>query len=569
MSCGSPNELQESASPSRVSASASCYTNLQIQEALTTIRYGIEARKGLVIITGEAGVGKTTLLHKVSKGLADNVLCIVASDPQVSFADVLGLILRNIEPETPGDDELAMVRTCKLRLRSRLEQCRIVSLLMDDAHRLPDQTLRRLTQNFLGGSAEDPDGTLLQLVLAGPPELRTKIAQVALSPFNRKNPIMCELQPLNSRETGSYIEHMLRTRNRRLELFDERAIKRVALYTRGNPRTVNFVCDRALHLAGPDGLVTAELIDSVAAELNLKESQFASARIDRKVAQPNYVRKSDEADHGLGFNFPPGASADAVQPGQPRRDGRGEFHFPRGASADAEGPTFPPIAEEAYHRRSWLPRRERVAAWARGLSVLLIIVGAGAIIQSDAGQHVLAELSAVLRRTPTLPQEPLPEANKQPEVSLGTAGNANETTEKPELLVPLPGPDRPAVTSENENTVANIPALEPSDNGANQAAGQFSESRAAPNRIDPPRANRQRPAPLIKSSLQHNQQLKSLVTKAIENRAIIGVEVSVVQGTAYLDGHVATERQRRAAERAARSVDGVERVRNRIAITFG
>ena len=251
MSCVSPDEFREElTSPSRFSASASCYTNLQIQEALTTIRYGIEARKGLVIITGEAGVGKTTLLHKVSKELADNVLCIVASDPQVSFADVLGLILRNIEPETPGDDELAMVRTCKLRLRSRLEQCRIVSFLIDDAHRLPDQTLRRLTQNFLAGSVEDPDGTLLQLVLAGPPELRTKIAQVALSPFNRKQPIMCELQPLNSRETGSYIEHMLRTRNRRLELFDERAIKRVALYTRGNPRAVNSVCDRALQL-GP------------------------------------------------------------------------------------------------------------------------------------------------------------------------------------------------------------------------------------------------------------------------------------------------------------------------------
>jgi len=57
--------------------------------------------------------------------------------------------------------------------------------------------------------------------------------------------------------------------------------------------------------------------------------------------------------------------------------------------------------------------------------------------------------------------------------------------------------------------------------------------------------------------------------QAIENRAIIGVAVSVVEGTAFLDGQVATERQRRAAERAARSVTGVERVRNRIAVNLG
>jgi osmotically-inducible protein OsmY len=66
-----------------------------------------------------------------------------------------------------------------------------------------------------------------------------------------------------------------------------------------------------------------------------------------------------------------------------------------------------------------------------------------------------------------------------------------------------------------------------------------------------------------------SRDLQSEVAKAIASRAIMGVEVSVVRGTAILDGHVATERQRRAAERAARSVVGVERVRNRIAITFG
>ena len=71
------------------------------------------------------------------------------------------------------------------------------------------------------------------------------------------------------------------------------------------------------------------------------------------------------------------------------------------------------------------------------------------------------------------------------------------------------------------------------------------------------------------NSPQRREDLEAQVIQALENRAIIGVAVSVVQGTAFLDGRVATERQRRAAERAARSVTGVERVRNRIVVNFG
>jgi osmotically-inducible protein OsmY len=86
--------------------------------------------------------------------------------------------------------------------------------------------------------------------------------------------------------------------------------------------------------------------------------------------------------------------------------------------------------------------------------------------------------------------------------------------------------------------------------------------------IASPANQEHRPSTKVNSG-QQNQDLQIQITKAIENRAIMGIEVSVVQGTAYLDGQVATERQRTAAERAARSVAGVERVRNRIAITFG
>lgn len=119
----------------------------------------------------------------------------------------------------------------------------------------------------------------------------------------------------------------------------------------------------------------------------------------------------------------------------------------------------------------------------------------------------------------------------------------------------MPGPDRPVEIYED-------PAPSSSEN-------LFADRQArSEQRVAPPANQERRPSTKLNSG-QHHETLQTQITKAIENRAIMGIEVSVVQGTAYLDGHVATERQRRAAERAARSVAGVERVRNRIAITFG
>ena len=284
------------------------YSNLRLQEALTTIRYGIEARKGPIIITGEAGIGKTTLLQKIAAALPVNVTCIVISDPRISFPDILRLILRDLDTDAAGESEAAMVRSCKLQLRARMERCQIVALVLDNAHHLPDRTLRNIMQNFLGGSAEDPDGALLQLVLAGGPELKTKLSRAALVPLRRRKPVVCELQPLASGEIGSYVEQGLTSNDRPADLFDARAVKRIALYSKGNPRAVNSLCDRAL-LAGATGVITAELIEDAARSLDLRRSETASEEpLEKPFEMP------DENDHPPASHFPPGHFAQTPGP---------------------------------------------------------------------------------------------------------------------------------------------------------------------------------------------------------------------------------------------------------------
>jgi type II secretory pathway predicted ATPase ExeA len=512
------------------------YRNLHIQEVLSTLRHGIEARKGLITLTGEAGSGKTILLQKVSAELPANVTCIFEPDPRLGFVEVLRLILRNLNCEIPDEGEPELLRTCKLQLRSRAERCQIVSLILDNAHHLPDQTLRHITQNFTGASAEDPNGSLLQLVLSGRPELTSKLSQAALVPLRRRRPIICQLHPLSNREIATFIQQGLESNSHPAQLFDERAIKRIALYAQGNPRSVNALCDRAMQLAGATVSITPELIEGAAGDLDLHASAVLANRGDREASE-----EMKEQDHSADFQFRPE-----------------DF-------TDVGGQSFPPPYVAERHNAVGSRRRTH---WPRNVMIVAILAACAAMIRTEIGSTVPADWSARLKQLAQLPAPSHPVQAKT-ETSV-------EKVIKEEPPIRVPGPDFPSDSPQNDssNTLDSGLATAKVSNDAEALSPSSVENATSerPVRIAPDNGrsgNKERRAPLKARSDPDSENLQSQVAKAIESRAIMGVEVSVMHGTAYLDGRVATERQRRAAERAARSVAGVERVRNRIAISYG
>jgi type II secretory pathway predicted ATPase ExeA len=514
------------------------YSNLRIQEMLTTIRYGVEARKGLVLIIGEAGIGKTTLLHKVATASSANVTCIVESDPRVNFTDVLRLILGGLAVESADADEPAMLRSCQRELRARLGKCQIVALMFDNAHHLSEQTLQHIIQNFLGGSAEDPDGTLLQLVLAGRPELKVKLAQTALFQLRRRTPISCELEPLNSQEIGSYIEQGLRSNDRPAELFDARAVKRIALYSKGNPRSVNAICERAAQVANGSGSagISAELIDDIARDLNFRESAVANETTMTKFEKK--FETAHEPEPFRRFQFAPSEDYTEVV-------GQTFLNYNRGDE-----------------RQGSLRQPKRKTAWVSVMLFLIVLAGTGAWMGAETARDSLTYWSEMLPGIIARLQ--------QSQTGAGESDAALESITKAEPRAPLP--PAPVIPPPREpdqaSNVTEMPAessLEPPIGNNGTENGLIGDAKPQPKA--PPLSNHEPRAPLKASSNQPlNQDLQLQIIKAIENRAIIGVEVSVVRGIAYLHGHVATERQRRAAERAARSVSDVIQVHNRIVV---
>jgi type II secretory pathway predicted ATPase ExeA len=537
MSRSNSNFESHSTSFSRDSEPSPFYSNLHYQEVLTTLRYGIIARKGLVLLIGAAGTGKTTLLRQLMRELDSNVTCIFESDPDVNFTDLLRLVLGNLEVVGNTRNELSMMQRCKTILRSELERGHIVSLVIDNAQRLRDETLEYLLHNFFAAVTADRDENLLQIVLAGRPELKERLEHPRLRSLKPRSDLLCQLQPLRDNEITAYIANRLRAAQLPAHVFDHAAINRIAGYTGGNPQLVNVLCDRTLQITegSPGSKVSPETIARAARDLGLSEPRFPA----RETAEPNFEMPIERDEP---FRLP---SAD-------------------GDTTEVVGQTFLNYTFE--DRRPWLWPADRNRKVVRVLLFLILLGGSAAWLQSEVGKNQLALWVGKQNGPVSAPDAPLIEKqnplpapapsseNPLPQPNIGdSSATSLPATEKPvEPLSSVLTEKAPVLT---EKAAEKSPVEKP----------PTSDPKPAPKKA-PMSAGNSRQAPVAENADAQRKLLEAQVYKAIKNRAIMGVDVSVINGTAYLEGRVATERQRDAAERAARSVAGVQRVRNRIAV---
>jgi type II secretory pathway predicted ATPase ExeA len=244
------------------------FVHRSYEEAFATVRYGIEARKGLIVLTGVAGVGKTTLLKKLIASLAASVQTALIYDARLNFPDLMQSALKDFGLPNSRGNRLAIMGQFYDYLERQLERSRIVSLLVDDAQNLSDETLEELR---LLSNLETHTEKLLQIVLVGQSEFEEKLDRSELFPLKQRVVLRCRLRALDEFEVGSYIDSRVeRIRHTRQDLFDAEAIARIAFYSRGVPRLINVICDHALLVASEShkSRVTAAIIEAVVDDLN-------------------------------------------------------------------------------------------------------------------------------------------------------------------------------------------------------------------------------------------------------------------------------------------------------------
>jgi type II secretory pathway predicted ATPase ExeA len=233
-------------------------------EALAQLLYGVQQKKGFVLLTGEVGTGKTTLLNALLNELGDGTAVAFVTNPMLGFEGVIEYMVEDLgitKPEDTSFTKRLVAFQNFLIERSRTGQNTV--LIMDEAHELGAATLERirLLSNF-----ETPTEKLLQVVLAGQTELRTMLELPELRSLKQRIGISCEIPPLTREEVGPYVRRRLAAAGAPdARLFSPEAIARIAAYSGGIPRVVNTVCDHSLLFAYADQVrrVTPDTVEEV------------------------------------------------------------------------------------------------------------------------------------------------------------------------------------------------------------------------------------------------------------------------------------------------------------------
>jgi general secretion pathway protein A len=217
------------------------------REALAQLTYGVQEQKGFILLTGEVGTGKTTLLRTLLQRMDGHAGSAFIMNSTLPFDELLEYTLIDFGVPDPGGTRAHRLMALNRFLIEQRRMNRKAVLVIDEAQNLEIQTLEqiRLLSNFETSSAK-----LLQIVLAGQPELREKLHLPALRQLKQRIGLRCTLTPMTSEEVGQYIvSHMRVAGARNRQPFTPAAIREIAVYSRGVPRVVNMLCDHSLLIA--------------------------------------------------------------------------------------------------------------------------------------------------------------------------------------------------------------------------------------------------------------------------------------------------------------------------------
>jgi type II secretory pathway predicted ATPase ExeA len=249
------------------------YWTKTTQEALSALTYGIQTRKGFILLTGEVGTGKTTLLNRLLDWLReqDIATAFVFNSQLLSVSQLFDFVMADFE--IPCESRLKSHVLMKLNqwLLDRYRAGKTSVLIVDEAQNLSDQVLEeiRLLTNL-----ETSREKLLQIVLSGQPELDEKLKRPQLRQLRQRIVIRCRTIPLTLEETHGYINERLRIAGANGQpAFSDEAAEAIYHYSQGIPRVVNLLCEHSLINCFAEEIkpVPAPIIEEIAREFELDE----------------------------------------------------------------------------------------------------------------------------------------------------------------------------------------------------------------------------------------------------------------------------------------------------------
>jgi general secretion pathway protein A len=245
------------------------YRSPSHDEALAAVTYGVDKRKGFIIITGEVGSGKTTILRAfLDAADPEQTHAVYVLNPELSFEELVGMVFRELSLPDPPSGLTAAVEELQRRLIEIYEHGRRVVVVIDEAQRVPVETLERLR---VFSNLETSKEKLLQIVLCGQPEFDQLLERPELRQLRQRVALRATIQLLTRQQSRAYVEHRLScVGSSASSVFTAAALRCIIRHARGNPRVINTLCDNALiaGYAAHERPTTAKTVRAVAADLD-------------------------------------------------------------------------------------------------------------------------------------------------------------------------------------------------------------------------------------------------------------------------------------------------------------
>ncbi len=247
------------------------YRSPQHEEALANLVYGVQSRKGFIVLTGEVGTGKTTMLECLRDYLdSQQYEFAFIFNSRLTPAQFFEMIAYDLDLKCDRKSKTEVLFALNSLLLEQTEKGRTCVLIVDEAHNLEWDVLEEIR---LLGNMENRVGKLLQIVLAGQPELDRKLDAPNLRQLKQRVVLRCSVNPLSAEQTLEYVKaRMSRAGLPEQQVFGDDLLLELHTRTHGIPRLINAVCDNLLvtAFAMEQKVATVPMLDEVCKDLRLE-----------------------------------------------------------------------------------------------------------------------------------------------------------------------------------------------------------------------------------------------------------------------------------------------------------